>query len=286
MLFRKSMMLLAFAALGAVACEDNKTGTKTEPNPATPPEQPVTITNAPVTPPAATQVAAPVNPIANATNASEVTQFPDQTKVAPVQAKITIATATVRPAPQSTDKVQVVKQGLEVTELAKDKDYYLVLFNDSSDSAKQKAGWIHKDALESYALGTPDKNDKNAPQTGPSAAKTAPAATKLTCNAGEVRIQTDHDFCGHQCKDDSDCKKQSGVCDGAGKMVSLAGQLTPARYCVMNSVPGSTGMSDTPSTNTNTPGTNANTPSTNTKAPSGTTNTNPTTGKTTTPTTR
>lgn len=244
MLVRKPMMLLATGAiaLGAMACE-NKDTTKT------PPEQPVTITNAPVTPPAqVTPVAVtPVNPIANATNATEVTQFPDQTKVAPSQAKITTATATVRPAPQSTDKVQVVKMGLEVTELAKDKDYYLVLFNDSSDATKQKAGWIHKDSLESYAFGTPDKGDKNVPQTGPAAAKTAPAASKLTCNAGEVRLQTDHEFCGQQCKEDSDCKKGSGVCDGAGKMVSLAGQLTPAHYCVMNSVPGSTGLSNAPS---------------------------------------
>jgi len=251
MLVRKSMMVLACVALGAIACE-NKDTSKTEPNPATPPEQPVTITNAPVTPPAQitpTPAPAPVNPIANATNATEVTQFPDQMKVSPSQARITTATATVRPAPQSTDKVQVVKQGLEVTELAKDKDYYLVLFNDSSDATKQKAGWIHRDSLESYALGTPEKGDKNAPQTGPSAAKTAPAASKLTCNAGEVRLQTDRDFCAHQCKDDSDCKKLNGVCDGAGKMVSLAGQMTPAHYCVMNSVPGSTGMTNTPSIN-------------------------------------
>jgi hypothetical protein len=250
MLVRKPMMLLACGALalGAMACE-NKDTSKTEPNPAVP-EQPVTITNAPATPPAQAMPApvAPVNPIANATNATEVTQFPDQMKVAPSQAKVTTATATVRPAPQSSDKVQVVKQGLEVTELAKDKDYYLVLFNDSSDSAKQKAGWIHKDSLETYATERADKNSKE-PLTGPSAAKTAPAASKLTCNTGEVRIQTDHDFCAHQCKDDSDCKKLSGVCDGAGKMVSLAGQMTPAHYCVMNSVPGSTGITNTPSIN-------------------------------------
>jgi len=263
MLVHKPMMLLCCVALGAIACE-NKDTTKTEPNPAVP-EQPVTITNAPVAPtaqpiPAVAPVV--VNPIANATNATEVTQFPDQTKVAPSQAKVTTATATVRPAPQSADKVQVVKQGLEVTELAKDKDYYLVLFNDSSDAAKQKAGWIHKDSLETYATERADKNSKE-PLTGPSAAKAAPAASKLTCNTGEVRLQTDHDFCAHQCKDDSDCKKLSGVCDGAGKMVSLAGQMTPAHYCVMNSVPGSMGVTNTPSTNApNDPATKVTAPTT------------------------
>src|SRR5262249_40354254 len=154
------MMVLACVALGAIACENKSDTAKTEPNPGattTPPEQPVTITNAPMTPPAAKTAEAPVNPIANATNATEVTQFPDQTKIAPAQAKITTQTATVRPAPQSTDKVQVVKQGQEVTELAKDKEYYLVLFNDSSDNTKQKAGWVHRDSLENYALGTMEK---------------------------------------------------------------------------------------------------------------------------------
>src|SRR5262249_31381096 len=140
-------------------------------------------------------------------------------------------------------------------------------------------------ALQNYAMEKTDKSAKE-PQAGPSAAKTAPAASKLTCNTGEVRIQTDQEFCAHQCKEDSDCKKLNGICDVSGKMVNLSGQMTPAHYCVATSVPGSeinrgTGnepsgnapSSTTPSTkspSTNTPSTN--TPSTNTpsKSPSGT----------------
>jgi len=275
MLVRKSMLLIALAALGAVACENKTDTSKTEPNPGattTPPEGPVTITNAPVTPPVPV-IAAPVNPIAQASNATEVTQFPDQTKISPSTAKIMTVAATVRPAPQSSDQVQVLKQGLEVTEVGKDKDYYLVLFNDSSDATKQKAGWIHKDSLESYTFERNDKGGDKDIQTGPSAAKTAPAASKLTCNAGEVRIQTDHEQCAHSCKDDGDCKKLNGVCDGYGKMVSLSGQMTPAHYCVTSSVPGSTTTTTNAPSNANTPKANtpsgatpskANTPSTNT----------------------
>jgi len=233
-------VLVACAALGLVACENKSDAPATTTPPA---EKPVTITNAPVVPKEPVAVVAPVNPIANASNASEVTQFPDQQKVAPSTAKILSVAATVRPAPQSSDQVQVVKQGLEVTEVAADKDYFLVLFNDPNDATKQKAGWVHKDAVQNYAFEASNKTgDKTAkePTAGPSAAKTAPAAAKLTCNTGEVRLQTDKEFCGHQCKEDADCKKLSGVCDGSGKMVNVSGQLTPAHYCVTTSVPGST----------------------------------------------
>ena len=253
MFARNSLVLVACAALGLVACENPQT--KTEPNPGattTPPaEKPVTITNAPVAPKEPVAVA-PVNPIANASNASEVTQFPDQQKVAPSTAKIVTVAATVRPAPQSSDQVQVVKQGLEVTEVASDKDYFLVLFNDPSDSTKQKAGWVHKDAVQNYAFERTDKTGKE-PQAGPAAAKTAPAAAKLTCNTGEVRLQTDKEFCAHQCKEDSDCKKLNGVCDGSGKMVSLSGQLTPAHYCVTTSAPGATTETTMPKSPATTP---------------------------------
>jgi len=240
----------ACAVLTLAACEDPKTKTETNPGATTtPPEKPVTITNAPVAPKEPVAAPVPVNPIANASNASEVTQFPDQQKVAPSSAKIVSVAATVRPAPQSSDQVQVVKQGLEVTEVATDKDYFLVLYNDPNDATKQKAGWVHKDAVQNYAFERTDKTGKE-PQAGPSAAKTAPAAAKLTCNAGEVRLQTDKEFCGHQCKEDADCKKLNGVCDGSGKMVSTSGQLAPAHYCVTTSAPGATTTTTTNSPST------------------------------------
>jgi hypothetical protein len=243
MLIRKSMMLFACAALSVAACENKSDTSKQEPNPGattTPPDQPVTITNAPVTPPAA---APPANPIAKASNATEVTQFPEQMKLSPTQATIMSTAATVRPAPQSSDKVQVVKQGLAVTEVAKDKDYVLVLFNDPNDTSKEKAGWIHKDSLENYAFEQNLKNDKAANNPSPitgQAAKVAPAASKLTCNKGEARLETDHAFCALTCKDDGDCKKLNGVCDGNGKMVDISGKLQAARYCVTDNTPGAT----------------------------------------------
>lgn len=255
MLIRKSIMLFACAALSVAACENKSDTSKQEPNPGattTPPEQPVTITNAPVTPPAATP---PANPIAKASNATEVTQFPEQMKLSPTQATIMSIAATVRPAPQSSDKVQVVKQGLAVTEVAKDKDYILVLFNDPNDTSKEKAGWVHKDSLENYAFEANAKGDKTdkTPVTGQSAAKGAPAASKLTCNKGEARLETDHAFCAQTCKDDGDCKKLNGVCDGNGKMVDISGKLQSAHYCVTESAPGATTGSSNTDNSTSSP---------------------------------
>jgi hypothetical protein len=237
MLIRKSMMLVALGALAVAACDNPKNDTtKTEPNPGittTPaaPQQPVTNTNATLNAPTANNPTAPatnINPIANASNASDVKTFPDQLKVMTAPTRIITTAATVRTAPQASDQVEVAKQGLQVTPVAKERDYFLVLFSDPSDSAKQKAGWVYKDALES---------EHSSPLTAPANAKTG-ASAKLTCRAGEAKLATDHEFCGTQCKDDSDCKKVFGVCDGDGKVTSVSGQLTPAHYCVTNSVPG------------------------------------------------
>jgi hypothetical protein len=229
MAIRSSMMLVVTAALAAVACESPKTETKTEPNPAVAPpaqqqqqQQPVTNTNAQVNSPTTTPAAPnPTNPIASAANESEVKQFAEQVKIPATQSMIVVTQANIRPAPQSTDKVEVGKQGLSVTELAKNKDYFLVLYNDPQDPAKQKAGWIYRDALG-------DKNAKEAAQTPKPTAQTP----KLTCEAGQFHMQTDRDFCAAQCKADSDCKKLSGVCDGEAKIIGASGAATPAHYCV------------------------------------------------------
>lgn len=295
MLIRKSMMLFACAAVAVAACENKSDTSKTETNPGattTPPEQPVTITNAPVNTPAPAATA-PANPIASASNATEVTQFPEETKITPVEAKVTTIAATIRPAPQSSDKVQVVKQGLGVTEVAKDKDYVLVLFNDPSDTSKQKAGWIHKDSLENYAFeqdlsGKSDKDKAALGTPAPAAAKAAPAAAKLTCNNGEARLETDHAFCARTCKDDGDCKKLNGVCDGNGKVVDVSGKLQSSHYCVTDSAPGATTGSTTNTGTLNNTGTtntgtmnNTTTGTTHTTSPS-----NPSNGSKSAPITR
>jgi len=269
----KTAMLTTFAVLATAACDNPKTDTTTTTSAPTPAANPNNTNNAnnpsantqPSDLHQATTPAATPSPIANAKNASDVTLFPEQQKVAPTTMKIVTPAATIRTAPQGTSQVLVAKQGLEVTEVAKDRGYYLVLFNDPSDSTVQKAGWIYRDALESPAA-TPAGKDANGKPLAASNAKGAPAsaaAAKLTCAAGQVRIQTNDAFCGNQCKSDSDCKNVDGMCDGYGNMVSQSGQLTPAHYCVTNSVRGSTMTS--PGSNTNS-GSNTN-PGSNTTNP-------------------
>jgi len=260
----KTAMLATFAVFATAACDNPKTDTTTTTSAPTPAANPNNANNNPTNAPGAnpndqrqptaTTPTVTMSPIANAKNASDVTQFPEQQKVAPTTMKIVTPAATIRTAPQGTTEVLVAKQGLEVTEVAKDRGYYLVLFNDPSDATVQKAGWVYRDALESTAA-TPSGKDANGKPlaNNPANAKGAPAsaaAAKLTCPAGQVRIQTSEAFCGNQCKSDSDCKNVNGMCDGYGSMVSQSGQLTPAHYCVTNSVPGSTSM---PHTNPSTP---------------------------------
>src|SRR5438270_8970800 len=114
MLIRKSMLLAAVSALAIAACDNSKTETKTEPNPGattTPPAaQPVTNTNATVNTPTATTPPVAVDPIASATNAANVKQYPSETKLpAPLPAKLISTSAAVRISPQGGELIQVVK---------------------------------------------------------------------------------------------------------------------------------------------------------------------------------
>ena len=253
----KTAMLATFAVLATAACDNPKTDTTTTTSAPTPVTNPNGTPAANANPDMPKPVVAPTpvvepSPIANAKNASEVTLFPEQMKVAPTTMKILTPAATIRTAPQGTSQVIVAKQGLEVTEVAKDKGYYLVLFNDPSDSTVQKAGWVYRDALESPTgamNSAKDMNGKPAVLHNPENAKGAPAsaaAAKLTCAAGQARFQGADAFCGNQCKTDADCKNVDGMCDGYASTISQSGQLTPSHYCVTNSVPGSTPMTHTP----------------------------------------
>jgi hypothetical protein len=292
MFIRKSMLLAAVSALAIAACDNSKNETKTEPNPGTtttpPATQPVTNTNATVNTPTATPTPpAAVDPIAAATNAANVKQYPSETKLpAPLPAKLISTTAAVRISPQGGEQIQVVKHGMDVNVVAQDKDYYLVLYPDPKEASKQMAGWVYKDALDLSGGALGAKGEKGEQGTAGSAANAKTGATtkpagalgasaKLTCKTGEAHILTDRDFCATSCKDDKDCAKLGGVCDGDGKVVAASGATTNSRYCVGmtaagESMPnmGSTGNTASPATTANTPSSPKTPTSPNTNAPS------------------
>ncbi len=193
---RHALSWIALAALCVTACD------RTPSDKAVPAQQPVTNTNAMVN----------ADPIAGAENAASVRQFPQQTRLSPTPARL-YADATVRRAPLASDDVTMLKSGAQVTEVATDRDYYLVTFRELA-SGKDIAGWIYKDALTDYG-GRP-----------------SPVQTSETCGVPEINVRTDREFCATPCVVDDDCKKVGGICDGTGKVTSTKGKLIDGRYCV------------------------------------------------------
>jgi hypothetical protein len=200
---RNPIVLLAVGALALAACD--KLSAKDEPSSV--PGQPVTNTNA-------TIASEKLDPIAQAGNASSVKRYPDEAKLAPAS-KLLLGMTTVRTMPEGSEVVAVIGRNVDVTEFAKDHDYYLVLFPDPNDSSRKLAGWVYKDAVES--------------STGKAIARTP----GITCKAGEVGVvAADHEFCATPCSVDGDCANAGGVCDGSGQIASGTLALSGGAYCV------------------------------------------------------
>jgi hypothetical protein len=157
-------------------------------------------------------------------------------------------TVTVRKSPQGGESITVLKTGTDVTEVSKAHDYVLILLPDPKDSSKQLLGWVYKDALEpsesklamqgdtkgdsKLALGEPTKGGATQ---GTAGAANAKGEKPITCKAGEVKMQSDHDFCAKACREDADCKASGGLCDGEAKVIVPGGALDKGRYCVGSS---------------------------------------------------
>jgi hypothetical protein len=154
--------------------------------------------------------------VASAENASAIARPSDEVPLVPTTSKLLHLTTSVRAAPRAPDRVAELGQGSEVTEIARSRDYYLVLFIEPYRQRKL-AGWVHRDAVDdSTAVGL-----SSALVNGP-----------YTCGEGTVRVRTDHDFCAPACREDADCKSLGGICDGNG---TLVGTPPSARiqYCIV-----------------------------------------------------
>jgi hypothetical protein len=174
----------------------------------TPNANPVTNTNAIVN-------TSPGTDISSAVNASSVWRYEDESRLTQSTSKLRDAPTVARTAPYSEEVVAVVSNGAAVTEIAREGDWYLVLFNDPRDihSGKRMAGWIYKDAI-----------------LGP-AADIAGTSPVNNCHSGEVHVLADN-TCRLACAHDTDCATTGGVCDGMGEIQSGLGPVEDGKYCV------------------------------------------------------
>jgi hypothetical protein len=157
----------------------------------------------------------PASDISSASNASVIRRYGDESSVTRKVSKLRDTPAVARTAPFSEEVVAVMTNGAEVTEVAREGDWYLVLFNDPNDvhSNKQMAGWIYKDAILGPAADMTGTNPVN------------------TCQSGEVHVLADHS-CRMACARDSDCTTGGGVCDGSGQVQYGSTLVREGKYCV------------------------------------------------------
>jgi hypothetical protein len=203
MLIRSSWVLIAVGALSMAACEGGSTN-----NPSARNEfirkpgrgLPGSLT---------TTTGATIDLLSSAENAALVRQVPDEEDLAPRPTTLINGPANVRDLPAGTQIATVDKS--EVTQIAQAHGYYLITFKDS-EAPKLMAGWVYKDAFD-------------VPVT-----EMAGPTVDLTCEQGESRIRTDHQFCVTPCANDRECAGVEGVCDGIG--LSVGSNPRNAYYCV------------------------------------------------------
>ncbi len=140
-----------------------------------------------------------------AVNENDVARFPDETKLADVQATVK-RFASIRESPSTGKVVVQVNSGTTVTEIAQRQNFFLV----TADSGGQKKmGWLTADAF------TPIVD----------AGLKAP-----TCTSPEVPLMGDTPFCGKVCGGDVDCPAGQ-ACKGTAQRFS-ANTLLPGTVAV------------------------------------------------------
>jgi hypothetical protein len=206
MLTRGSTILIASAfALGA--CD--KTGTDDKPSSEA---RPVTNTNATLNAPS--RGAGTATLLSAVANASTVQRFADESPMTPTPSSV-VPTTTARTMPLGSQPVAVFDKSSDATVLAKRGDYYLVMFPDPKEGARQLAGWIYKDGIGTGTL--------------PALSNPPPA---FACTAGDVHVLSSGQ-CAHACTHDADCAWVGGVCDGNGPVATGSHSVGRAQYCVV-----------------------------------------------------
>ncbi len=159
--------------------------------------------------PGATLVMLDAAPMPEASNESEVTRFPDETRLDHVATTTQAAATNVRKAPPSGAVVATLAKGTSVQEIAQRDKFSLITFFDPKDPSKKLMGWVFQDAFNG----------------GPSAPH-KPAMTN-PCPPGQQLLLGEQDFCGKVCKVAGDCPNGQ-ACTGTAKLFGLDGKVGDA----------------------------------------------------------
>jgi hypothetical protein len=129
-------------------------------------------------------------------NVNEVGRFPDEVSLNETAAKIADANVSARNAVPGGALVATLRIGTPVTQVAKHESFILCTFADAKNPARILEGWVAEQAFV----------------PGP----TLP--NKAACPTGQTRLMFDEqDFCGRQCKAQSDCPSGQ-VCTGKASL--------------------------------------------------------------------
>lgn len=193
---------LMMSACGLLACNRNRASDDS--------------TGAPVTNTNATVNATPLGAadVSSAENAAKITQYSDEEPFRVSSARVVAKRSTARTMPEG-EIITIFAADDDVTAIAREGDWYLVLYSDPVEPRKRLAGWVHKDGFLSSdaALANPGEG--------------------MSCSTGEVFVLGDG-VCARACTWNGDCAAAGQVCDGKGA-VAFGSGASHATYCVSRS---------------------------------------------------
>jgi hypothetical protein len=198
----RGFIALMMSACGLLACDRNRASDDS--------------TGAPVTNTNATVNAPPLGAadVSSAENAANIARYGDEVPFRANSERVVAKRATARTMPEG-DIITIFAADDDVTAIAREGDWYLVLYSDPVEPRKRLAGWVHKDGF----LG--DSADLATPGAG------------MSCGAGEVFVLGDG-VCARACTWDGDCSSPSQACNGKGA-VTFGSGASHATYCVSRS---------------------------------------------------
>ncbi len=148
-------------------------------------------------------------PAALASNEGDVARFPDETKLAGVNATL-LRTYNVREAPPNGTLVVGLNKGTSATQIASRDKYFLITFDSPTNPGTRLMGWVHRDAFSAVVQ-----------DAGP-----------LTCPAGEIALFGDTPFCGKLCTLDSECPAGQ-ACKGSANKLAAGKAGAPVQVCTV-----------------------------------------------------
>ncbi len=132
-----------------------------------------------------------------ATNAAQITHYPDERAIDHESATVKTAKTNAQKAVPKGDLVATLKAGDSVTQVSEHNGYFLVLFPDPADATKKIEGWVSKFAF----MDPPVAHKAKIPTCGDGLHLVSDKVSPLNLRCSKI------------CVDDSDCP--SGKCEAA-----------------------------------------------------------------------